>query len=167
MSSYYCLSSFRGLHEFESHLAMEHFVTDHETYMGSEAVILLLRTIAAFEVAHRIRWTPILLKQVLQGGAPLHTLLKVRHRGHTRTLLLSCVSLAEHMPAEIGVTVADVIGRVAMAESRKNRSHATGLQQFQAREEARTNEVRVHSQMFFHFFNWANSRRFYSSRTER
>ena len=98
------------------HLAMEHFVTDHETYIGTEAVILLLRTIAAFEVAHRIRWTPILLKQVLQGGAPLHTLLKVRHRGHTRTLLLSCVSLAEHMPAEIGVTVADVIGRFAMAE---------------------------------------------------
>ena len=98
------------------HLAMEHFVTDHETYMGPEAVILLLRTIAAFEVAHRIRWTPILLKQVLQGGAPLHTLLKVRHQGHTGTLLLSCVSLAEHMPAEIGATVADVIGRVAMAE---------------------------------------------------
>ena len=98
------------------HLAMEHFVTDLGAYMGVDAVILLLRTIPAFELAHRIRWTPILLKQVLQGGAPLHTLLKVRHRGHTRTLLLSCVSLAEHMPADIGVTVADVMGRVAMAE---------------------------------------------------
>ena len=97
------------------HLAMEHFVTDWETYMGKEAVILLLRTITAFEVTDRIRWTPFVIRQLLRGGASLQTLLKVQHQRHTRAVLLSCVTLAEHMPEDIGMTAAELMGRVSMA----------------------------------------------------
>ena len=79
------------------HHVFEHFTKAMDTYLGSPAVVLLLRTISAFDTAPRALWTPFLLDQILLGGDALVASLGQKHQGHVRALILGAIQLAGQM----------------------------------------------------------------------
>ena len=104
------------------HEVFRHFTQATNIYMDGPAVVLLLRTISAFDIAGWAQWAPFLLDQILLGGDAFASVLKSKHRGHMRALLMGTLEYqsriiecnTDQTLESIGTKIAAVVHRIGV-----------------------------------------------------